>query len=137
MKKLIIITICFLSFEALAQDDNKGKVFSTLFWNFNSDFTKDASKKKAFEIKRAYLGYNYKIDDKLSTKITFDIGKNSSGSSYTAFLNRLHSVRPASFCLSAIFFFCTGATAAQRVIRESELMSDAVEVSHAAPSEGT
>ena len=47
MKKLIIITICFLSFEALAQDDNKGKVFSTLFWNFNSDFTKDASKKKS------------------------------------------------------------------------------------------
>ena len=32
MKKLIIITICFLSFEALAQDDNKGKGFS--FQNF-------------------------------------------------------------------------------------------------------
>jgi hypothetical protein len=41
---------------------------------------------KAFEIKRSYLGYSYKIDDKFSTKITFDVGNNSSGSSYTAFL---------------------------------------------------
>ena len=86
MKNIIIFSFVFLTLNSFSQDDAKGKVFSTLFWNFNSDFTKDASKKKAFEIKRVYLGYNYKIDDKLSTKITFDIGKNSSGSSYTAFL---------------------------------------------------
>lgn len=41
---------------------------------------------KGFEIKRAYLGYKHKIDDKFSTNIIFDVGSNSSGSSYTAFL---------------------------------------------------
>ena len=41
---------------------------------------------KEFELKRAYLGYSYKIDDKFSTKITFDVGNNTGGTAYTAFL---------------------------------------------------
>ena len=86
MRNLIILSFVFLTLNSFSQDDAKGKVFSTIFWNFNSDFTKDASKKNAFELKRVYLGYDYNIDDKLSAKITFDIGKNTSGSSYTAFL---------------------------------------------------
>lgn len=86
MKNLIVFSFVFLTLNSFGQDDTKGKVFSTIFWNFNSDFTKNASMKNAFEIKRVYLGYNYNLDDKLSAKITFDVGKNSSGSSYTAFL---------------------------------------------------
>lgn len=86
MRNLIILSFVFLTLNSFSQNDAKGKVFSTIFWNFNSDFTKDASKKNAFELKRVYLGYDYNIDDKLSAKITFDIGKNTSGSSYTAFL---------------------------------------------------
>ena len=38
------------------------------------------------KVKRSYLGYSYKIDDRFSTKITFDVGSNSGGSAYTAFL---------------------------------------------------
>ena len=41
---------------------------------------------KEFELKKAYLGYSYKIDDKFSTKITFDVGNNTGGTAYTAFL---------------------------------------------------
>ena len=55
-------------------------------WNFNKDFSNDALKKNAFEIKRAYFGYEYKISEKISSKVTFDVGKNNSGSDYTAFL---------------------------------------------------
>ena len=41
---------------------------------------------KAFEIKRSYLGYSYKMDDNFSAKITFDVGSNDAGSAYTAYL---------------------------------------------------
>ena len=37
-------------------------------------------------MKRAYLGYGYKLADGFSAKVTFDVGKNSAGSNYTAFL---------------------------------------------------
>jgi hypothetical protein len=60
------------------------KIFSNFNYDMSSEDDTDAF--KAFEIKRSYLGYSYKIDDKFSTKITFDVGNNSSGSSYTAFL---------------------------------------------------
>ena len=31
---------------------------------------------KEFELKRAYLGYSYSMDENFSTKITFDVGSN-------------------------------------------------------------
>ena len=58
---------------------NKGKVSTRVYWNFNKDFSNDALKKNAFEIKRAYFGYEYKISEKISSKVTFDVGKNNSG----------------------------------------------------------
>ena len=60
------------------------KVFS----NFNYDISaeENENKFKEFELKRAYLGYSYNIDEQFSTKIIFDVGNNNSGSAYTAFL---------------------------------------------------
>ena len=87
VKKLIFtILVVFFSVDIFTQDTNKGDIFSTIFWNYNADLSSDASKKNSFEVKRVYLGYKFKIDDKISAKVTFDIGKNSSGSNYTAFL---------------------------------------------------
>ena len=60
------------------------KVFSNFNYNLSTEEGETAFKE--FEIKRAYLGYSYKIDEQFSTKITFDVGNNESGSAYTAFL---------------------------------------------------
>jgi len=60
------------------------KVFSNFNYNLSSEEGETAFKE--FEIKRAYFGYSYKIDEQFSTKITFDVGNNESGSAYTAFL---------------------------------------------------
>ena len=79
MKKLLILTLV-LAFT-LSINAQEGNPFAKVFTNFNHD-----NDKNEFELKRAYLGYSYKIDDNFSTKITFDVGNNSSGSAYTAFL---------------------------------------------------
>ena len=85
IKFILTIFIIFIGFEIYSQQ-NKGKVSTRVYWNFNKDFTKDAPRKNAFEIKRAYFGYEYRINDNISSKVTFDVGKNSSGSDYTGFL---------------------------------------------------
>ena len=86
-KKLsFTILVIFFSLNIYTQDTNKGDIFSTIFWNYNTDLSSESSKKNSFEVKRVYLGYKFKIDDKISAKVTFDIGKNSAGSDYTAFL---------------------------------------------------
>ena len=84
MKNLLLTTILILSSVNLfAQGSPHAKVFS----NFNYDLDADAETGfKAFEVKRAYLGYGYKLADGFSAKVTFDVGKNSAGSNYTAFL---------------------------------------------------
>ena len=79
MKKLLSLTLV-LAFT-LSINAQEGKPFGKVFTNFNHD-----NDKNEFELKRAYLGYSYKIDDNFSTKITFDVGNNSSGSAYTTFL---------------------------------------------------
>ena len=79
MKKLLSLTLV-LAFT-LSLNAQEGKPFGKVFTNFNHD-----NDKNEFELKRAYLGYSYKIDDNFSTKITFDVGSNSSGSAYTTFL---------------------------------------------------
>jgi len=79
MKKLLSLTLV-LAFT-LSINAQEGNPFGKVFTNFNHD-----NDKNEFELKRSYLGYSYKIDDNFSTKITFDVGNNSSGSAYTAFL---------------------------------------------------
>ena len=86
MNKIIIAlgTALLIVLSVTAQEGNPSvKVFS----NFNYDLSTAAGETafKEFEIKRAYLGYQYNFDDKLSAKITFDVGADD-GSIYTAFL---------------------------------------------------
>jgi hypothetical protein len=74
-----------MSIYAAAQE---GTPSAKIFSNFNYDMSADEGENafKEFEIKRAYLGYSHKIDERFSTKIIFDVGSNSAGSEYTAFL---------------------------------------------------
>ena len=87
MKKTILLlcTVFIMSLNVSAQEGNPSvKIFSNLNYDISTEEGEQAF--KAFEIKRSYLGYSYKIDDHFSTKITFDVGSNSAGSAYTAFL---------------------------------------------------
>ena len=87
MKKTIILSFV-LSFLCYNTNAQSGKAFGKVFSNFNYDMSPEDGEDsfKEFELKKAYLGYSYKIDDKFSTKITFDVGNNTGGTAYTAFL---------------------------------------------------
>ena len=87
MKKTILI-ICSAFFVVSTIRAQQGTPAVKIFSNFNYDLSAEDGENafKEFEIKRAYLGYSHSISDNFSTKITFDVGSNSSGSSYTAFL---------------------------------------------------
>ncbi len=92
MKKIILLCgVIFLTNQSFGQGVPSVKIFT----NFNYDLSEASDVQdllgtrddfKGFEIKRAYLGYSYNFDDRFSAKITFDIGSNSSGSAYTAYL---------------------------------------------------
>lgn len=87
MKKTILLlsTALIIVFNTSAQEGSPSvKIFSNFNYDMSTEDGEDAFKE--FEIKRSYLGYSYKIDDRFSTKITFDVGSNSAGSAYTAFL---------------------------------------------------
>lgn len=87
MKKITLLLSCALliSMNINAQE---GKPSMKIYSNFNYDMSAEENENafKEFELKRAYLGYSYKIDEDFSTNITFDVGNNESGSAYTAFL---------------------------------------------------
>ncbi|MGY8949340.1 MAG: porin [Flavobacteriales bacterium] len=86
MKKIIIILFVLVSFKTIAQDTNNGKPNFKIFWNYHNDFSKEVKKKSAFELKRVYLGYKHDFNDNISAKVTYDIGSNSAGSAYTAYV---------------------------------------------------
>ena len=87
MKKTILLlsATLFVLTNITAQE---GKPSMKIFSNFNYDMSAEDGEDafKAFEIKRSYLGYSYKMDDNFSAKITFDVGSNDAGSAYTAYL---------------------------------------------------
>ena len=83
MKKILnILAYTFIGLTVMAQGQPSGKVFS----NFNYNLSDEDNNFKAFEVNRAYLGYSHALSDEFTTKITFDVGNNSAGSQYTAFL---------------------------------------------------
>ena len=83
MKKFLnVLALTFLGLNAMAQGQPSAKVFS----NFNYNLSDEDNNFKAFEVNRAYLGYSHALSDEFTTKITFDVGNNSAGSQYTAFL---------------------------------------------------
>ena len=80
MKKTMILSFV-LSFLCYNTNAQSGKAIGTVFSNFNYDMSPAEGEDsfKEFELKKAYVGYSYKIDDKFSTKITFDVGNNTGG----------------------------------------------------------
>ena len=81
--KSIILFACFSSLVAVAQ--TKGNVTGKIFFNYHYDMAEDAEQEGAFEIQKAYFGYNYTFNDKFSAKLFFDVGKDD-GSDYTVYL---------------------------------------------------
>jgi len=82
---LLLFSAVVIAFNSKGQNGVPSiKVFSN--FNYNISAKENENVFKEFEIKRSYLGYSYQIDDKFSTKITFDVGSINGGSSYTAFL---------------------------------------------------
>jgi hypothetical protein len=85
--KLVLIFLFFLTYTSAQNDFSSiGKPNFKVFWNYHNDFTKDIEQKSAFELKRVYLGYTYTFSEDISAKITYDIGSNSAGSAYTAYV---------------------------------------------------
>ena len=83
----IILALSTALLTVLSVTAQEGKPSVKVFSNFNYNLTtvEGETAFKEFEIKRAYLGYQYNFDDELSAKITFDVGVDD-GSAYTAFL---------------------------------------------------
>ncbi len=76
--KLIILLITFLSTLATAQKETdefkpNGKPLALIFTNFNAGFS-DGETTKAFEITRAYLGYEYNFSKEWYAKLVLDVG---------------------------------------------------------------
>ena len=78
------IAVC-MGITAQAQEtksaEPKGKAIVQTFGNFNADFSKDGDS-HGFELERAYLGYEYKLDGGLSVKTVMDIGQSGDVSDY-------------------------------------------------------
>jgi len=93
MKKIFIAIILFTGVINIryAQESTKafkpnGKVHFKVFWNYHADLSNNATKTSAFELKRSYFGYKYAFSKDITAKITFDVGSDTGGSAYTAFL---------------------------------------------------
>lgn len=81
------LLLLFVTFNHAQEKTNpKGSPYFKVFWNYHNEFTKDLAQNSAFELKRVYLGYAYSFNKNISAKITYDIGSNSAGSAYTAYV---------------------------------------------------
>lgn len=79
MKKAMLSLAIFLSAGALfaqeAEEEFKpyGRPFIKIFTNYHSTFSNGAAS-KAFEIQRAYLGYQHQFSERISGKLNLDVG---------------------------------------------------------------
>jgi len=83
---ILIATIFLLAITASGQNEKEsfkpsGKVFMRVFTNYHSSFT-DGTSASAFELDRAYLGYDFNLSENFSGKINFDIGNPGNGSAF-------------------------------------------------------
>ena len=74
-----------IGITAQAQDakveEPKGKAIVQVFGNFHSGFG-ETNNDRGFELERSYLGYEYKLNSRLTLKAVMDIGKSSNVSDY-------------------------------------------------------
>ncbi len=85
MKKITIfiaiIVFTYLSTQAQNEKEQykpNGKAFVRIFSNFHYTFS-DGTSSSAFEIERAYLGYDFNLSENFSGKINFDVGNPGNG----------------------------------------------------------
>ncbi len=87
MKLRVLFFLClFFSTHAFAQEKEfiqGGKPFATIFANFHKGITGSAVDKAAFELVRAYIGYEYSISPEFYAKINVDIGSPNDLSPYS------------------------------------------------------
>jgi len=90
-QQLLFLGILLVSISSFSQSLNdsfvpSGDVQFKVFWNYHTDLSENATKTSAFELQRAYLGYQYAFSNAITAKVTIDVGDNSGGSAYTAYL---------------------------------------------------
>ncbi|UMB53287.1 hypothetical protein MKD41_13210 [Lutibacter sp. A64] len=91
MKKLSFLGASLISLVSFSQNLDEtfkpdGDVQFKVFWNYHTDVSKNATQTSAFELERAYFGYQYAFNETISARVTLDVGNNTAGSKYTAFL---------------------------------------------------
>ena len=93
MKKalsLLLISVFISAFHSSAQNDEpfkaNGKPEIQIFTNFSTSFSNDKNFSK-FDVTRAHFGYIYNFSKTITGRITFDVGKPSTGNfHYTGLL---------------------------------------------------
>lgn len=91
MKRTLLLLIAVFATGYIYSQDVKpefkpsGKTFGNVFWNYHYNLSEGSTQRNTFEIQRSYLGYSYAFSEKISTKITLDVG-NDDGSAFTAYL---------------------------------------------------
>lgn len=93
MKKQMVTLIAamLVSCGLLAQSSSEeftpsGKIDGRIFANFNTQIGADGENASAFELKRAYVGYTYKMSPEYSARVLTDIGYGVNGN-YLFFKN--------------------------------------------------
>ena len=82
MKKTIMVLKLMILMSGILF--SKGNTSGNVFYNHTTELGKEGS--NAFNMKRAYLTFTNDVSNKISYKITYDMGNNESGSAHTAFL---------------------------------------------------
>jgi hypothetical protein len=82
MRKIVILLALAIAMNGVAQENNaeieepKGKAIMEVFGNFHSGFVED-SEDRGFALERCYLGYEYKLGDRLTMKGVMDFGRSA------------------------------------------------------------
>ncbi len=64
------------------EDESRGKVILTAFGNFHTAFSsiEQSAPEAAFALDRAYLGYDYRLNDQWGARIVYDMGRGDDAS---------------------------------------------------------
>ncbi len=106
MKKITLMAIAIIGFAiaSIAQNEKQefqpnGKPLILVFSNFHTNFT-DGESSSAFEVQRAYLGYEHSFSEEFSGKVVLDVADPGNGSKLemTAYLkNALLQYKKGNF----------------------------------------
>lgn len=83
----VLVLFSMLLFRVTAQESSAftphGRAFGVIFANFHHGISEAASDEAAFEIVRAYLGYEHQLSPEFSARINLDIGSPDDVSPYS------------------------------------------------------